>query len=170
MWQELSSISFCSIILLYLEFPDTCFSRGTTRLMSWPDKEHYLHPLQSSGVFLLLSLVSTVLFSRTGGVLSHRSSLSHRFTRFPLKNLFSLVTLAVFSHVYAATNTGSVKLLPLQDWQNRESFLQHLRTVLPAHFSSHSALSSYVLFAPLALWRLCLFATSGPGLGELPGF
>ena len=36
----------------------------------------------------------------------------------------------------------------------RESFLQRLRTLVPRHFSSHSALSSYGLFAPLALWRL----------------
>ena len=42
----------------------------------------------------------------------------------------------------------------LQDWQNRESFLQRLWTLVPGHFSSHSALSSYGLFAPLTLWRL----------------
>ena len=36
--------------------------------------------------------------------------------------------------------------------------------------SNHSALSSYGLFAPDALWRLCLFMTSGPDLGELPSF
>ena len=66
----------------------------------------------------------------------------------------------------------SVKFLSLQDWQNRESFLQHLRTLVPGHLSSHSALSSYRLFAPLALWRLSLslFTISGPGLVELPGF
>ena len=33
------------------------------------------------------------------------------------------------------------------------------------HLSSHSALYSYGLFAPLTLWRL-----SGPGPRELPGF
>ena len=43
--------------------PDNCFSRGTTQLVSWSDGERY-----SS---LLLSLVSTLLFSRTGGVLFH---------------------------------------------------------------------------------------------------
>ena len=59
--------------------PDTRFSRGTTRLMSWPDGERYLHPPQSLVVSLLLSLVSTLVFSRTGGVLSHRSILTHRF-------------------------------------------------------------------------------------------
>ena len=41
---------------------DTRFSRGTTWLMSWPNGKHYLRPLQSLVVSLLLSLVST-LFS-----------------------------------------------------------------------------------------------------------
>ena len=50
---------------------DTRFSRGTTRLMRWQDGERYLCPLQSLVVSLLLSLVFTLLFSRTGGVLSH---------------------------------------------------------------------------------------------------
>ena len=53
--------------------PDTRFYRGTTRLMSWPDVERYLRPPQSLVVSLLLYLVSTLVFSRTGGVLSHRS-------------------------------------------------------------------------------------------------
>ena len=48
--------------------PDTRFSRGTTRLMSWPDMERYLRPPQSPVVSLLLSLVSTLVFSRTGGL------------------------------------------------------------------------------------------------------
>ena len=39
---------------------DTRFSRGTTRMMSWPDGEHYLRPPQSLVVSLLLSLVSTL--------------------------------------------------------------------------------------------------------------
>ena len=34
--------------------PDTCFSPATTRLMSWPDGERYLCPLQSLVVSLLL--------------------------------------------------------------------------------------------------------------------
>ena len=48
----------------------------------------------------------------------------------------------------------SVKPLTLWDWQNRESLLQRMRTPVPGHLSSHSALSSYGLFAPLTLWRL----------------
>ena len=59
--------------------PDTRFSRGTTRLTSLPDGERYLRPPQSRVVSLLLSLVSTLVFSRTGGVLSPQSILTHRF-------------------------------------------------------------------------------------------
>ena len=55
----------------YNGYPNTRFSRGTTRLMSWPDGQRYLRSLQSLVVSLLLSLVSTLVFSRTGGVLSH---------------------------------------------------------------------------------------------------
>ena len=103
-WQELSSFSSCSIRLQLP--PDTGFSRGTTWLMSWPDGERFLRPPQSLVVSLLLSLVSTLVFSRTGGVLSHRNTLTHRFPQFPSRNLCSLVTFAVCCLVYAATDTA----------------------------------------------------------------
>ena len=50
------------VLLGYNGSPDTHFSRGTTRLMSWPDGERYLRPPQSLVVSLLLSFVYT-LFS-----------------------------------------------------------------------------------------------------------
>ena len=59
-WQELSSLSSCSIRLQWV--PGHSFLRGTTRLTSWPDRECYLRPLQSLVVSLLLSLVSTLFF------------------------------------------------------------------------------------------------------------
>ena len=94
------------VLLDYNGSPGTRFSRGTTRLMSWPDGVRYLRPLQSLVVSLLLSLVSTLVLSQTGGVLSHRSSLTHRFSQFPPRNLCSLVMLAVSSLVFAATDTA----------------------------------------------------------------
>ena len=81
-------------------------SRGTTRLMSWPDGERYLRPTLSLVVSLLLSLISTLVFSQTGGVLSHLNFLTHKFPRFPSRNLCSFVMLAVFFLVFAATDTA----------------------------------------------------------------
>ena len=86
--------------------PDTCFSWGTMQLTSLPDGKRYSCPPQSLVVSLLLSLVSTLVFSRTGGVLSFRNILAHRFPRFPLRNLCSLVMLAACSLVYAAMDTA----------------------------------------------------------------
>ena len=88
-----------SVLLDYNGSPDTRFSRGMTRVMSWPDGVRYLRPPQSPVVSLLLSLVSTLVLFRTGGVLSHRSILTHRFPRFPPRNLCSFVMLAVSSRL-----------------------------------------------------------------------
>ena len=95
-----------SVLSGYNGSPDTRFSRGTTRLTSLPDEERCLRPPQSLVMSLLLSLVSTLVFSRTGGVLSHRNILTHRFPQFPLRNLCSLVMLAVSSLVFAAMDTA----------------------------------------------------------------
>ena len=86
--------------------PNTRFSQGTMRLMSWPGGERYLHPLQSLVVSLLLPFVSILVFSRTGGILSHQSSLTHRCPQFPPRNLCSLVMLAVFSLIHVPTDTA----------------------------------------------------------------
>ena len=80
-----------SVLLDYNGSRDPRFSQGTTRQMSWPDRVRYLRPPQS--------LVVSLLLSRTGGVLSHRSSLTHRFPRFPPRSLCSLVMLAVSSRL-----------------------------------------------------------------------
>ena len=94
------------VLSSYNGSPDTHFSRGTTRLTSLPDGECCLRLPQSLVVSFLLSLVSTLVFSRTGGVLSHRNILTHRFPQFPPRNLCSLVMLDVSSLVFAATDTA----------------------------------------------------------------
>ena len=141
-----------------------------TRLMSWPDREHYSYPLQSLVVSLFLIFVSTLSFW-TGGMLSHQNSLTHRFPRFPPRNLCSVIMLAVFSLIYAAnehslllssylSRIGKMRILPAMTvW-----------TLVPGHLSSHSALSSYRLCAAHPLATLCLSTTFGPGPGELPSF
>ena len=101
---DLAGTVFPSVLSGYNGSPDTCFSRGTTQLMNWPDGERCLRPPQFLVVSLLLSLVSTGVLSRTGRTLSHGSILTHRFPQFPLRNLCSLVMLAVSSLVFAATD------------------------------------------------------------------
>ena len=86
--------------------PDTRFSWRTIQLMSWLDRVRYLCPLQSLVVSFLLPLISTLILSWTGGVLSHLNSLTHRFPRFPSRNLCSLVMLAVSSLIFTTMNTA----------------------------------------------------------------
>ena len=96
--------------------------------------------------------------------LSYLNSLTHRFPQFPSRTCApSSCSLCFLSSMLQRTQP-SIKFSSLQD---RESFLQHLRTLVPGHLSSHSALCSYGLFAPLTL---CLSTTSIPDSGELPGF
>ena len=99
------------VLSSYNGSPDIRFFRTTTRLLSWPDGERYLRPQQCLVVTLLLSLVSTLLFSWTGGILSHLNSSTHRFPRFPPRNLCFYVMLAVFSLAFAAIDTAFFKLL-----------------------------------------------------------
>ena len=142
--------------------PDTRFSRGTTRLMSWQDGERYLRPPLSLVVSLPLF---TLLFSWSGGVLSHLNSLTNRFPHFHRGTCApSSCSLCPLSSSLQWTQP-SFRFLSLYNWQNRESFLQRLRTLVSGHFSSRSALSSYGLFAPL-----CLSKTSDPDPWELSGF
>ena len=59
LWQI--CLHFPSVLSGHNGFPDTGFSRRTTRLMSWPNGERYSCPLQSLVVSLLLSLVSSLI-------------------------------------------------------------------------------------------------------------
>ena len=130
-----------------------------------------MHPPQFLAVSLLLPLASTLLFSRTGGVLSHRNSSTNRFPRFPTRNLCSFVTLAVPSLVYAATHTtycralfslelAELRVLPAAsaDTRPRTPLISFCTVLLRTLFTAHS------------LATLCVYATFGPGSWELPGF
>ena len=70
----------------YNRSPDRHFSRRKTEMMRWPDRERCSCSLQTLVVSLHSPLVSTFVFSRTGGALSHLNSLTLRFPRFLLKN------------------------------------------------------------------------------------
>ena len=159
-----------SVLSGYNGSPDTCYSRETTRLMSWPDGERYLHPLQSL-VVSFLSLVSTLIFSRIGDVLSHQNSLTHRFPQFPPRNLCSFVMLAVFSLVYAATDTAFFQVLISVGLAE-----SRILPAAPADTRFKTLLISFctvqlrTLCAAHSLATLCLSTTSGPDTGELSGF
>ena len=120
-------------------------------------------------VSLLLSLVST-LFSDC------RRTVSSKYldTRVSSTSTEELVLPRHARCVLSSTlqrTQPSFRFLSLQDWQNRESFSQRLWTLVPGHLSSHSALSSYGVFAPLTLWRLSV--SSRPlvqTLGSCPAF
>ena len=142
--------------------------KETRRLMRWPDKECYLRPLPFLVVSLLLSLVSTLIFSWIGGILSHRNSLTCRFLFFPLRNLWFLVMLTMFSLSYTATDTVYYS-----------AFISSGLRILPAALVDTSPRAALISFCTVqkrtlctthSLATPCLFTTSGPCLGQLPGF
>ena len=100
-------------------------------------------------------------------MLSHLNSLTHRFPRFPPRNLCSFVMLAVFSLVYAATDTAYCF--------SRIGTIENSSCSACGH-SSRTPLISFctvqlrTLCAAHSLATLCLSRTSGPDPGELPGF
>ena len=100
---KLSSLSG-SIRLQWV--PGYSFLPGNDEADELADRERYLRPAQSLVVSLLLSLVFILVLSWNGGVLSHRSSLTHRSPQFPPRNFCSFVMLAVSSLVFAATDTA----------------------------------------------------------------
>ena len=136
--------------------------------MSWPDGERYLRPPQSLVVSPLISRIHSSIFS------DWKRTVSSKFfdTQVPSICTEELVLLrharCVLSRLRC--NGHSLRLGSyLWDWQNRESFLQRLWTLVPGHLSSHSALSSYGLFAPLTLWRLSVsFRPLVQPLGSCP--
>ena len=146
---------------------DTRFSWGTTWLMSWPDRDGYFCPLQILVVSFLLSLVSTLVFYRNGGILSHRSSLTHRLPRLSPRNLCSLATLTVSFLVYAATDTAfCLVFISLGLAESR---------ILPAAPVDTRPRTPLISFCTVLLQTLCtahslsLYAF-GSGTGELPSF
>ena len=101
-WQELYSLPSCYIKLQWV--PAHLFLPGNDAADELARRELLLVP--SVTPCSLSRLFSRIHFSWTGGIPTHLNSLTHRFRQFPPRNLCSLVTLAVFSLVYAATDTA----------------------------------------------------------------
>ena len=104
--------------------------------------------------YVQVSVVSTLFFTRTQGILSHVNCSTPMFPRFPQKNLYSLVTHAVCSLVFAATDTAYCSAHISLGLAESRILLAAPADTRARNLSSHFALPSYELFAPLALWRL----------------
>ena len=104
-WEELSSLSSCSIRLQWI--PGYTFLPGKDVADKLARRGALIASSAIPAVYLLSPLVSTLVFSRTGAILSHQNSSTQRFPRLPLRNMCSLVMLAVFTLVYAAMDTTS---------------------------------------------------------------
>ena len=60
---HLAGTVFSPVLSEYNGSPNTRFSRGTTWVMTWPNGERYLSPLQSLVVSLFISRIHSYLFS-----------------------------------------------------------------------------------------------------------
>ena len=109
----------------------------------------------------------SLFFSWTGCVVSHLISLTHRSPRYPLRNLCSFVTLAMPPLVFDGMDTAFCQALISLELAELRILHAKPPESVPGHLLSHSALSSYGLFASLAL---CFATTSGSSPEKLPGF
>ena len=102
-----------------------------------------------------LLLVSTLVFYPTGGVLCHLNFLTHRFPRFPPRNLCCLVTLVEFSLVFAATDTSyCLALISLGLAESRILLEAPADTRPRTPLISFSNVQQQNICAAGALWRL----------------
>ena len=168
LWLALFFLSSCSIRLQWVR--GHSFLRGTTGLISWPDGEHYSRPQPSRVVPVLLSLVSTLVFSRTGSVLSHLNS-SSQIPSFSTEEL----VLPRHGRCDLSRDRCNGHSLLLSSYLFRIGRIENPSCSACGHSSQDT--SHLILHCPatgslcrLLLVTLCLCTTSGPSPEEFPGF
>ena len=113
----------------------------------------------------LISRIHSCLFS------DWRRIVSSEFFDTQISSIFT-EELVLFCHarcVLTRLRCNGHSLL-LSSYLSRIGRIENSSCSACGHPSSHSALSSYGIFAPLALWRLSVSTASGPGSREFPGF
>ena len=101
----------------------------------------------------IISRIHSCLFSHWRRTVSSKF-FNTQASSFPMRNLCSLVTLAVFSLVFAATDTAYCQAFIFLGLAESRILPAAPAVTVPGHLSSHSALPSFGIFATLALWRL----------------
>ena len=130
--------------------PDTRFYRETTRLMSWPDGERYLRPLQFLIVSSLISRIHSCLFS------DWRRTVSSKYfvTQVAWISTEELVLPRHARCVLSRLRCNGHSLL-FGFYLSRIGRIENPSCSACGHLSSHFALSSYGLFGDsLSLYDL----------------
>ena len=161
-WQELSSLSFCTIRLQW--FPGIDFFWAMTRLMISLGVVRFSCFWLPVVVFIVLCFIiviivlcfwlsiivsplSILLFFWTGGLRSHLNYSTQRAPRSSLRNLCSLVTFTVSSLLFAAANTlFCYTLIFLELAESR---------ILPVLSAVMRHRTSLVSFCTVQLWNFC---------------
>ena len=136
------------------------------RLMIWPDGERYLHPLQSLVVSLLLSLVSTLVYSR-----DWRRTVSSKFfdTQVPSISTEELVLPGYARCVFLGLRCNGHSLL-LGCYLSRIGRIENPSCSAGGHSSQDTSHLILHCATTDSLATLCFSTTSGPDPGELSGF